>query len=687
MGSISILITQFKAVPKLEKALFFFGLILKILLGATLASQYVTQFFSPFINYYLNSGFSNPYVHFISQGFPQAFPYPALMLYLLAFPQWILGNSDLLVFRLPLLIADGIVFWVLWEWLKPYRKRLLWLYWLNPVLIYISYIHGQLDVIPIALVMLSLRFLFKQKWTLSAIWLGLSICTKTNLLILTPFFLLFLISHEQKPHQIFRYFILTVGTFILINAPFLQDTALLKTVFENHEQSKVFNFSLDYSGGMRVFVVPLCLLLLFIKGAEIKTFNRDVFMVFLSFSFGVLLLFIPPMPGWYYWLVPFLVYFYVRETRRAFWFFWGLMAVYLAYFALIPTSDFLRIIQMSVPYSTLPNSMYEGLLLVHLPADLIANLALTVLQTILVANCLWIYHQGVEKLRHIKLFSRPFLVGVSGNSGSGKTTLADALSAVLNERLTTILHGDDIHKWERGNTHWEEYTHLNPKANELHQDVTFLKQLKSGKPILRRRYDHSSGKFTVPERTIPKALIVYEGLHALYLEQQRQLYDLKIFLSPDFDLAQHWKITRDVEQRGHSLNRVIEQIEKRQPDVDSYIEKQQSYADIIINMAAGTDTDSIQYTINFPNSVFLEPILEVLHKQAQLQITHSYLSPDTQQVVVQGNLSQTIINKIAADYLPQLEELGTIHSLWPENAFGVVVLLILYTVISLTSGE
>ena len=40
----------------------------------------------------------------------------------------------------------------------------------------------------------------------------------------------------------------------------------------------------------------------------------------------------------------------------------------------------------------------------------------------------------------------------------------------------------------------------------------------------------------------PKNLIIYEGLHPFYLSKQRNIYDLKVFLSPQSELAKKWKV-------------------------------------------------------------------------------------------------------------------------------------------------
>ena len=122
---------------KSEYPLFFLGLSIKIVLGLLFASYFLTDLFIPFVDYYIKSGFSDPYSHFLNEGVKEAFPYPALMLMILALPNiifgWITDNVTftLLLYRIPLLICDLTIFLIFRSWLsESARHYLLWLYWL-----------------------------------------------------------------------------------------------------------------------------------------------------------------------------------------------------------------------------------------------------------------------------------------------------------------------------------------------------------------------------------------------------------------------------------------------------------------------------------------------------------------------------------------------------------------------------
>ena len=184
------------------------------------------------------------------------------------------------------------------------------------------------------------------------------------------------------------------------------------------------------------------------------------------------------------------------------------------------------------------------------------------MQTTLLLNILWIYRKGIESNIQYKIKYQPYLIGLTGDSGSGKTTFAGLIKDIFSEKNTVILEGDDMHKWERGHKMWDKLTHLNPKANGLYTELKNALHLKNGKMIERRHYDHSAGKFTLPKNLESKKIIIFEGLHALFLNKMRNILDLKIFINSDDQIRLHWKALRDVKERGYSREKVIEQIKK-----------------------------------------------------------------------------------------------------------------------------
>src|SRR5690606_14838184 len=157
-------------------------------------------------------------------------------------------------------------------------------------------------------------------------------------------------------------FLVIAGTaFLIANLPFLFTPGFRTLVFENPVQFKIFDLAIPFGSDALVYVVPLAYASVLIYSATFRFFNRDVFVMLLGFSFGILTLFIPPMPGWYYWVIPLFVYFYIKNPQFSRINFWTLTTLYFAYFLSIAESDFLLILEPIWPLaSSLPNA-YEFL--------------------------------------------------------------------------------------------------------------------------------------------------------------------------------------------------------------------------------------------------------------------------------------------------------------------------------------
>ena len=73
------------------------------------------------------------------------------------------------------------------------------------------------------------------------------------------------------------------------------------------------------------------------------------------------------------------------------------------------------------------------------------------------------------------------------------------------------------------------------------------------------------------------------GLHTLYHTEMNKILNVRIFIDTDAELMKKWKIARDVSQRGHTLEKVLNQIKSREQDYNTHILSQKVNSDIIIN--------------------------------------------------------------------------------------------------------
>lgn len=670
--------------------LFLFGIFLKILISFFFSSDFTINYFSPFVDYFISSGFSNPYQEFSSNDF-ENFPYPALMLIILTIPKLLFGFSDLgiatssFLIKTPLLIADITIFYTLKSLLNHrYTLRLILIYWFSPVLIYISYIHGQLDIIPISLVFVSLYFLFRNSLFISSVFLAFSIATKTVIIAIIPILIIFLVSQRLSWLKIIQFLLITAISFFTINIQFIFDNDFLDMVFNNQQQTKILVSTFQF-GSLEIYLLPIAYFAVLFKGFSMRALNKDLFVMFMGFSLAILLIFTIPNQGWYFWFLPFSMYFFVKEFNGVFLLLL-LQAAYLIYFFFQNNNDFYIIQENLSPLipSYLKNEIISQL---GFSQPIINDLSFTLLQGLLIFNCFLIYRIGLNQYSNLKITSVPFLIGIGGNSGSGKSTFANALANIFGSQKSVQLHGDDLHKWERGNVNWTQHTHLNPKANKLHNEIQILKNLINGKAILRRKYNHDTGKFDQPLQVKAQNLIFYEGLHPFFLDRQRELFDLKIFLNPSSNLNSSWKIARDTELRGKTKEDVLEQINLRAEDSESFISSQAKFADVVIEPIAKegsdiTNIDNISYKIIISNSLYLDEIIERCSVEKSIKITHDFLDESNQSIYIDGMISSQKLKLIADEMIEGLQELGISQPIWLPNAYGVVMLFVTYLIFS-----
>jgi hypothetical protein len=139
---------------------------------------------------------------------------------------------------------------------------------------------------------------------------------------------------------------------------------------------------------------------------------------------------------------------------------------------------------------------------------------------------------------------KPYIISIAGDSGSGKSTISNFIRLYYGYENTTLISGDDLHRWERGDKNWETITHLNPEANNLKLGDLQLLTLREGVKVLRKKYNHKTGQFGDMVTIHPNKYIINEGLHAFYTIRAETLSDLKIYIDIDEDLRIDLKIKK-----------------------------------------------------------------------------------------------------------------------------------------------
>jgi phosphoribulokinase len=156
--------------------------------------------------------------------------------------------------------------------------------------------------------------------------------------------------------------------------------------------------------------------------------------------------------------------------------------------------------------------------------------------------------------------------------------------------IATVICLDDYHLNDRNGRKVSGLTALNTAEQKFDLMYEHVKALKEGKTIMKPIYNHVNGTLDAPEEIEPTPVIIIEGLHPFHDERVRDLIDFSLYLDISPDVKLNWKIQRDMEERGHSLESIMASIEARKPDFDAFIEPQKKYSDYVIEVLP-TDLD------------------------------------------------------------------------------------------------
>ena len=116
-----------------------------------------------------------------------------------------------------------------------------------------------------------------------------------------------------------------------------------------------------------------------------------------------------------------------------------------------------------------------------------------------------------------------------------------------------------------------------------------VEQLKSGNSIEVPCYDFKSSSRLAETQTVnPNKIVLFEGIFTLFDKSIRDLLDIKCFLHVDSDIRFTRRLHRDVNERGRSLESVIEQsYQTVRPMYQKHLDPQKQFADFTV----GEETD------------------------------------------------------------------------------------------------
>src|SRR5581483_2508078 len=113
------------------------------------------------------------------------------------------------------------------------------------------------------------------------------------------------------------------------------------------------------------------------------------------------------------------------------------------------------------------------------------------------------------------------------------------------------------------------------------------------------------GTFGPPDYFVPGRFLVTEGLLAFYNRDLCEMFDVRVYLDPPEELRRQWKVQRDCSRRGYTTDQVLAELDRREPDSETFIRPQRHGADIVVAFqpSANGDQDHLDCVLTLRSSL------------------------------------------------------------------------------------
>lgn len=174
--------------------------------------------------------------------------------------------------------------------------------------------------------------------------------------------------------------------------------------------------------------------------------------------------------------------------------------------------------------------------------------------------------------------SKTFLVGIGGGTGSGKGTVSGLIATHLEEwglRVHEFCMDDCYKSVDYLSSEARDALCFNPERNYDHPDMIdferlegILQRMRAGEEFSYKKYDFNVHMYGGEEQGVEPQIDValVEGNFGLYSgndvgKRIVEMYDYKLFVTTNPQIAQLRRIRRDIKERGREVEHITRQME------------------------------------------------------------------------------------------------------------------------------
>ncbi|XP_069497179.1 uridine-cytidine kinase 2 [Ambystoma mexicanum] len=194
---------------------------------------------------------------------------------------------------------------------------------------------------------------------------------------------------------------------------------------------------------------------------------------------------------------------------------------------------------------------------------------------------------------------QPFLIGVSGGTASGKSSVCSKIVQLLGQnevdhrqKQVVMLSQDSFYKVltaeQKTKALKGQFNFDHPDAFDNELIVQTLREIMEGKTVQIPVYDFVTHSRKAESITVyPADVVLFEGILAFYMQDIRDMFQMKLFVDTDADTRLSRRVLRDINERARDLEHILNQyITFVKPAFEEFCLPTKKYADVIIPRGA-----------------------------------------------------------------------------------------------------